>query len=210
VRTVIQKCLSVKEGDDVVVVVDPATRAIGDALRDEAAAAGADAVLIVMNERATHGTEPPPAVAALAACDVFIAPTSKSLSHTRARKRATDNGARGATMPGVTEDMLARVMAVDFDTMAAVRRFRASAARVGVERGFTRSRRAASDSASGQPAVVQRLGLPRRSPEPQWRQKARLYQTGPHAAAFQRIATGPGGPPAVPTKGSGDAQRSIS
>ena len=120
VRTVIEKCLAVKAGEDVVVVVDPATRAIGDALRDEAAAVGADAVLIVMDERATHGTEPPPAVAAaLAACDVFIAPTSKSLSHTSARKRATDNGARGATMPGVTEDMLARVMAVDFDTMAA-------------------------------------------------------------------------------------------
>ena len=43
----------------------------------------------------------------------------KSLSHTEARKRATRPGARGATMPGVTEDMLARVMAVDFDTMAA-------------------------------------------------------------------------------------------
>ena len=57
--------------------------------------------------------------AALAACDVFIAPTSRSLSHTSARKRASDRGARGATMPGVTEDMLARVMAVDFDTMAA-------------------------------------------------------------------------------------------
>ena len=120
VRTVIEKCLAVKEGEDVRGRVDPATRAIGDALRDEAAAAGADAVLIVMDERATHGTEPPPAVAAaLAACDVFIAPTSKSLSHTSARNRATDTGARGATMPGVTEDMLARVMAVDFDTMAA-------------------------------------------------------------------------------------------
>ena len=70
VRTVIEKCLAVKEGEDVVVVVDPATRAIGDALRDEAAAVGADAVLIVMDERATHGTEPPPAVAAaLAACE---------------------------------------------------------------------------------------------------------------------------------------------
>src|SRR5205807_245805 len=39
--------------------------------------------------------------------------------HTVARKRATDAGARGATMPGVTEEMLARVMAVDFDLMAA-------------------------------------------------------------------------------------------
>jgi leucyl aminopeptidase (aminopeptidase T) len=49
---------------------------------------------------------------------VFIAPTSRSLSHTPARKRATENGARGATLPGVTADMLARVMAVNFDLMA--------------------------------------------------------------------------------------------
>jgi leucyl aminopeptidase (aminopeptidase T) len=110
----------VQEGEDVVVVVDRETRTIGEALRDESAAAGGDAVLIVMDERASHGTEPPPPVAAaLEACDVFIAPTSRSLSHTSARKRATDAGARGATMPGVTEDMLGRVMAVDFDTMAA-------------------------------------------------------------------------------------------
>ena len=116
----VRRCLAVKEGEDVVVVVDPATRAIGEALRQESAAAGADAVLMIMDERATDGTEPPrPVAAALEASDVFIAPTSRSLSHTSARKRATDQGARGATMPGVTEDMLARVMAVDFDTMAA-------------------------------------------------------------------------------------------
>jgi leucyl aminopeptidase (aminopeptidase T) len=50
---------------------------------------------------------------------VFIAPTSRSLSHTMARKRATETGARGATMPGVTEEMLSRVMGVDFARMAA-------------------------------------------------------------------------------------------
>ena len=55
----------------------------------------------------------------MSACDVFIAPTSRSLSHTQARKRASDAGVRGATLPGVTADMLARVMAVDFETMAA-------------------------------------------------------------------------------------------
>ena len=55
----------------------------------------------------------------MAACDVFIAPTVKSLSHTEARRRACEAGARGATMPGVTEDMLARVMAIDFELMAA-------------------------------------------------------------------------------------------
>jgi leucyl aminopeptidase (aminopeptidase T) len=120
VSTVIRRCLGVQPGEEVVVVVDADTLTIGEALRDEADAAGADAALVVMDERATHGTEPPaPVAAAMAASDVFIAPTTRSLSHTSARKRATDGGARGATMPGVTEDMLARTMAVDFYAMGA-------------------------------------------------------------------------------------------
>ena len=118
VETVVRRCLRVEAGEEVVVVVDLATRMIGEALRDEARAVGGDAVLMVMDGRATDGTEPPASIAAaLAACDVFIAPTTRSLSHTSARKRANEAGARGATMPGVTEDMLARVMAVDFDAM---------------------------------------------------------------------------------------------
>jgi leucyl aminopeptidase (aminopeptidase T) len=117
---VIHKCLAVEPGEDVLVIVDPGTRRIGETLRDAASDAKADAVLAVMDERETDGTEPPRAIAAaLSACDVFIAPTSRSLSHTHARKRASDAGVRGATLPGVTEDMLARVMAVDFDAMAA-------------------------------------------------------------------------------------------
>lgn len=101
-------------------IVDDATLIIGEALRAEARAVGADAVLAVMDERATDGTDPArPIAGALTACDVYIAPTSRSISHTPARKRATEAGVRGATMPGVTEDMLARVMAVDFDRMAA-------------------------------------------------------------------------------------------
>ena len=99
---------------------DPRSRALAEALRDTAARRGADAVLALMDERATDGTEPPPPIAAaLAACDAFLAPTTRSLSHTRARKAATDAGARGATLPGVTAEMLARVMSVDFDALKA-------------------------------------------------------------------------------------------
>jgi leucyl aminopeptidase (aminopeptidase T) len=118
VATVVEQCLGVVAGEQVVVVVDEATRAIGDALRTAAAGRGAEAVLTVMDPRPRDGAEPPAAVAgALKAADVFIAPTSRSLSHTRARKAASDNGARGATLPGVTEDMLARLMACDFPTL---------------------------------------------------------------------------------------------
>src|SRR4051812_13214367 len=119
VRSVIGQCLGVREGEDVLVVVDEGTREIGEALREEAARVGAEAVLTVMDPRAVDGEEPPAAVAAaLAAADVFIAPTSRSLSHTRARKAASDNGAPGATLPGVTADMLARLMTADLETLA--------------------------------------------------------------------------------------------
>ena len=126
ISSVVRDCLGVAEGEGVLVISDPVTEHLGRRLREAAAAAGGDAVLALMDERPTHGTEPPdPIAAALSACDVFIAPTAKSLSHTQARKRASEAGARGATMPGVTEDMLARVMDVDFAALR--RRSRAAA-----------------------------------------------------------------------------------
>jgi leucyl aminopeptidase (aminopeptidase T) len=128
-RTVVRDCLGVRAGEDVLVIADPPSRELGDALREAAQEADGDATLAVIAERPSHGSEPPPSVAAaLKAADVYIAPTTKSLSHTRARKAATEAGVRGATLPGVTADLLARVMAVDF---AALReRSRAVAARL--------------------------------------------------------------------------------
>jgi leucyl aminopeptidase (aminopeptidase T) len=120
VRTVVRRCLAVAPGENVLVVVDEPLQDVGEALRREAQEAHGDAVLAVMSPRENHGVEPPPPIAeAFAACDVFIAPTSRSLSHTQARKRATDSGARGATMPTVTADMLTRLMDVDFDVLGA-------------------------------------------------------------------------------------------
>ncbi len=114
VRAVIRDCLAVKEGEETLVVCNPATQHLGERLRDEAAAAGSDAVMALMGERASHAAEPPRTVAeAMLGADVILAPTVQSLSHTAARKRASEKGARCATLPGVTEDMLARVMSAD-------------------------------------------------------------------------------------------------
>jgi leucyl aminopeptidase (aminopeptidase T) len=120
VETVVGPCLGVQAGEEVVIVADRTTESLGAALREAAARLGAEPVMTVMEPREVDGQEPPAAVAAaFAAARVFIAPTRRSLSHTRARKAATEAGARGATLPGVTEDMLARLMACDFPTMAA-------------------------------------------------------------------------------------------
>ena len=116
VHAVVHECLGVKEGEEALVICNPATQRVGERLREEAAEAGADAVLTVISERPSHGAEPPRVVAeAMAAADVLMAPTVQSLSHTAARKRATDAGARCATLPGVTEEMLARVMSADME-----------------------------------------------------------------------------------------------
>ena len=120
VRAVIHDCLGVRQGEEVLVVCNPTTEGLGERLRAEAAGAGADAVLAVIAERASHAAEPPaPVAAAMAVADVVLAPTVQSLSHTAARKAASEAGARIATLPGVTEEMLARVMSAD---MAALRR----------------------------------------------------------------------------------------
>ena len=80
-----------------------------------------------MAERDSHAAEPPATVAAaMLAADVVIAPTVQSLSHTAARKAASEAGVRIATMPGVTEEMLARVMGADMRGAAAPRRRRSA------------------------------------------------------------------------------------
>src|SRR3954463_4108745 len=118
VQTVARRCLAVQSGEDVVVVVDEPLQDLGEKLRDAAQAEGGEAVLTVMYPRPTDGSQPPaPVGEALAACDVFIAQASRSLSHTLARKRASEGGARGATMPHVPTDMLARLSSIDFDRL---------------------------------------------------------------------------------------------
>ena len=118
VDTVVNRCVAVQPGEQVLVVTDTEKRAIGEALRDGASAAGGEAVLMVMEPREIDGQEPPDVVAAaIQTANVFLGPTRRSLSHTRARKRASEVGVRGATLPGITEDILARLMAADFEML---------------------------------------------------------------------------------------------
>ena len=116
ITAVVRDCLGVREGEDVLVVANPATGRLGERFREEALSAGAEAVLAVMTERESHAGEPPRAIAAaMREADVVLAPTVQSLSHTAARKAASEAGARIATLPGVTDEMLARVMSADMD-----------------------------------------------------------------------------------------------
>jgi leucyl aminopeptidase (aminopeptidase T) len=103
--------MGISPGEEVLVVCNPVTEEIGALMRIEAQGDGADATLAVISERDSAAAEPPQAVAAaMAAADVVLAPTIQSLSHTAARKAASEAGVRIGTLPGVTEEMLSRLM----------------------------------------------------------------------------------------------------
>jgi leucyl aminopeptidase (aminopeptidase T) len=114
IGTLIRDCLDLKPSEEVLVICNPFTEELGALLRINAQGEGGEATLAVISERDSHAAEPPRAVAAaMLAADIVIAPTIQSISHTEARRAATKAGVRVASMPGVTEEMLARVMGAD-------------------------------------------------------------------------------------------------
>lgn len=115
IRTIVSDCLGTKKGERAIVICDRPKRKIGRDLFDALVAAGAEAILCEIIPRRQHSEEPPPYVAdLLKTADVFLIPTSKSMTHTQARRKAIQNGVRGATLPDVTEDMIARTMSADY------------------------------------------------------------------------------------------------
>jgi leucyl aminopeptidase (aminopeptidase T) len=108
-------CLAIGPDDDVLVLCNDEQLAIADAIA-EACEGRARAVRVLAFARASrHGQEPPPEVAsAMLAATAIFAPTTYSLSHTEARRRASERGVRIATMPGISEEVFRRAMAVDY------------------------------------------------------------------------------------------------
>src|SRR5690349_8135953 len=64
VRTVVERCLAIGEGDDVLIVCDPDRENVAQALLRATWAAGGDGALTVLPPKPERGTEPPATVAA--------------------------------------------------------------------------------------------------------------------------------------------------
>ena len=118
-RTAVGQCLALFPEESCVIVTDDEREPIGRALYAAASAVTDDATLLQMPPRDQHAEEPPaPVTAAMREADAFLAPTTKSLSHTRARSAACDAGARGATLPGITEDVFRAGLGADYERIA--------------------------------------------------------------------------------------------
>ncbi len=117
--TAVRDCLGVRSAEKVLIVTDEPLRLIGYALHRAATDIGAEVFLVEMLPRKTHGEEPPREIAEfMKIVDVVLCPTSKSLTHTDARRAASAAGARVATLPGVTEEVMVRCMNADYQQIA--------------------------------------------------------------------------------------------
>jgi len=118
-RTAIVDCMGLQPGERVAIVTDEPCLTIGKAMEQVVRGLGNSVELIEILPRRTHGEEPPPDVAALMlTMDVVLVPTSKSMTHTNAKRNAQARGVRVATLPGVTEDMMVRCMNADYHKIA--------------------------------------------------------------------------------------------
>ncbi|MFB6138202.1 MAG: aminopeptidase [Halobacteriaceae archaeon] len=119
-ETAVRQCLALDADESCAVVTDDDRAAIGEALYAVASEVTDDAVYLQYPPGTQHGAEPPaPVAAALRDADAFLAPTTKSISHTRARSRACEAGARGATLPGITEEVFVAGLDADYEAIAA-------------------------------------------------------------------------------------------
>jgi len=106
-RRIVEQLAEVTEGEEALVISDPAKVGVGRAIANAARAVGADATLAVMPQLDAHGNEPPDTVAAaMEATDVAFTATTHAITHTRARLAASDAGTRVVVLRGVTEEMM--------------------------------------------------------------------------------------------------------
>ena len=118
-KMVVETCMDIRRGENVLIVCDPTTGEIGQALHAATIEKSERVLLIVMPKAKHHGEEPPSPVANLMRQQqVILAPRKYSLTHTKAIRQALRDGARVATMPGITVDMFTHGgMAADFNNV---------------------------------------------------------------------------------------------
>jgi len=118
VDVILDKILSLKSEESFLVIADKPNQLQAHKLFERAEKITHDAKMIVMHELKRNGQEPEPEIAELMKrFDVQIYWTNKSLSHTKARRDATEKGHRIISAPGLTKDMMDRCVDINYDDM---------------------------------------------------------------------------------------------
>ena len=117
-RMALKQCLNLGKREQFLVVCDEQCREVGEAFWEEGVQLCREAVMVRIMPRKQNGTEPPDPVGEMfGRFDVAVMPTSKSLSHTQARRNACERGTRIATLPGISAGVFLRTMKTDWEKL---------------------------------------------------------------------------------------------
>ncbi len=107
--------------ETLLVISDDKLRNIGLTLYEAGKSLCHEALYVEMNSREANGQEPPEQISEMMkSVDVVVCPTSKSLTHTNARREAAKLGVRIGTMPGITEDTMLRCFSADYEKIVQI------------------------------------------------------------------------------------------
>lgn len=113
---IILNCLDVKKEDRILIISDKKTYWLSKELVQIIFKNGNRFKLVDIPIPEVSGVEPPKKVAdEMLEYDVIIAPTSESISHTKATRNAVDKGIRVATLPGINKKIMEQSMLADYD-----------------------------------------------------------------------------------------------
>ena len=118
-RTALSVCLGLRSNERLLIVTDPNKQKIGQAFFAAGREMTDHVILTQIPVAEVNGQEPPQDIADLMTkYDVIVCPTTKSLTHTNARRNACKTGARVATMPNISEDIMIRTLNADYQQIA--------------------------------------------------------------------------------------------
>lgn len=117
----IRDCMGAKKKEKILIISDENKREIGLSLYKNAIELGHESFYVEMKSLEYNGQEPPKFIAeSMKMADVILCPTTKSLTHTNARRAASALGKRIATFPGITKEVMIRGLNADYNKIAAL------------------------------------------------------------------------------------------
>ena len=117
-EVVLKKCMKLKEIESCLIVTDENKLKIANVFLSEAEKITKNVKLVQIPVGKVNGEEPPLHVAEqMKKNDIVLMPVTKSLSWTKAREDACAEGARIASMPAITRDIMERTLDIAYEDM---------------------------------------------------------------------------------------------
>lgn len=112
---VLKNCTNIKKSEKILIITDKNKGKIAEYFFKAASKLSDFVVLVKIPVEKIHGTEPPKKIASfMKKFNVIIAPTTGSLTHTKAVQEAAKKGIKVATLPGITEKIMHQSLTADF------------------------------------------------------------------------------------------------